>query len=161
VRQAVASAEVLEAPRHHPDHAEWIVGQAEGLADGVRVASHQPFPHVVADDDHVRGAAGGFFLIREAAAQHRLHAEQCEEAVGDADAREALRMVTTVLLILADVRADVLKDAVLASVIEEISRREREFVEAFDRVGLVDANDLRRWRYWHQFQAPAQPRPPQ
>ena len=50
-------------------------------------------------------------------------------------------MVTAVLLVLADVGVDVLKDAVLTAVIDEIGGREREFLEAFDGVVLVDAND--------------------
>src|SRR6267378_929741 len=111
-RQPVTSTHLLESGRHHAHNPDRIIGELDSLADHLRVTAEEPLPHVMADDRHVRPAAGGFFFLGKGAAQHRLCSEEAEEFMRNTHAGEALRTLAAVLLVLTNVSGDVLEDAI-------------------------------------------------
>ena len=82
----------VEFLRHHADDGGWLIVQGDGAADHLGVAAEAALPQAVGEDDGLAPVPLGFLGV-EYAPQHGLHAQQAEEILCDAVARQALRFV--------------------------------------------------------------------
>src|SRR5215472_4535259 len=112
IGRAVTTAHLLESTRHYADDRERRIGETDVAADHMRVEVKKTLPEVMTDDYRHGRPASQLIGRSEVAAERRGDAQQPKEFVRDAHADQALGMRASVLLVLAQISGEVLKDPV-------------------------------------------------